>query len=96
MLEAGTIINIMTEDGKNLLTFKPFKTYQSVTFSSPDLKNNATYNIYTGGSAKGNVNNGFYTDGTYSPGKLYTNFTVSGITTYIGNAGYGPGGGRGR
>jgi hypothetical protein len=46
---AGTEINIQTENGEDVLTLSPVKTYQSITFSSSDLENGEIYNLYVGG-----------------------------------------------
>jgi len=90
--QAGTLIHIQTGDGDGILTFSPLKTYQSVAFSSPKLLNGFEYDVYTGGGSTGTVSDGLYQDGTYTPGNLYTSFTVSSIVTNIGNSPHHPGG----
>ncbi|HRQ36849.1 MAG TPA: carbohydrate-binding domain-containing protein [Chloroflexota bacterium] len=84
-LTAGTLIHIQTRDGAEILTFAPTKATQSITFSSPDLASGVTYDVYAGGSAIGNVEDGLYLDASYTPGNLYTSFTISSIVTAIGN-----------
>lgn len=80
-LSAGNIVNIVDEDGERVLTFKTIKAFQSIAFSSPDLKKGSSYNVYLGGSSSGTVVDGLITDGTYSGGTLYTSFTISSIVT---------------
>lgn len=93
--QAGTIIHIETEDGEEIITFVPTKAYQSVVLCSPELENNSTYIIYSGGSYAGTVNDGVYSGGTYTPGTQVTSFTVSSVVTNIGSPGGNfPGGGR--
>jgi hypothetical protein len=80
---------IIPQDGwleKSLpaLTFAPAKRYQTLVFSSPDLVPGATYDVYLGGSADGEVGDGLYQGGSYTPGTEYTSFTVSGVVTWIG------------
>jgi hypothetical protein len=87
---AGTLFHIQDASGSNLITFKPLRSYYSVVFSSPDLKNGAAYSVYIGGTSTGTDENGLLTGGTYTPGSLYTSFTISGIVTNIGNGGQGP------
>ncbi len=80
---AGTLFNIQTSDGNQILSFTPTKKYQSIAFSSSELKDGATYNVYYGGSSTGSVNDGLYQGGVYTPGTLYTSFTVSGNVTKV-------------
>lgn len=84
-LAAGTLIHIQSRDGANILTFAPTKTIQSIVLSSPELANGVTYDVYFGGSDTGSVADGLYQGGSYTPGDLYTNFTISGIVTAVGN-----------
>jgi len=88
---ANTLFNLQDTDGNEIVTFRPDKTYQSVAISSPDLANGTTYNIYTGGSTTGSESNGLYSNGEYTPGTLYESFTITGISTTIGESA-GPGG----
>jgi hypothetical protein len=95
-LSAGTLVHCETDDGENLLTFTPSKSYQSVVFSSPGLTSGDTCAVYTGGSATGTVTDGLYSSVTYTAGTQYTSFTISDIVTGSGAGGGGmmpPGGG---
>jgi hypothetical protein len=83
---AGTMVRIEAKDGKEMLTFAPTKTYQSVVFSSPELKNGSIYNIYTGGSSTGSAVDGSYSGGTYTGGTQVGTFTISGAVTTVGSA----------
>jgi hypothetical protein len=91
---AGTLFHIRTEGGEGVLTFAPTKTYQSVVLSSPELADNSTYLVYTGGSSTGAVTDGLYSGGSYNAGTQVTSFTISGVVTTVGSPGGGmPGGG---
>jgi spore coat protein CotH len=90
---AGTIVHIESESGDDILTFAPAKTYQSIVFSSPQLKKGETYAVYTGGSSTGTVVDGLYSGGNYSGGTLISTFTVSSIVTTVGSSGGNSGGG---
>jgi hypothetical protein len=85
---AGSLVHIQGSDGSDLLTFAPTKAYQSITFSSPELAQGATYDVYVGGSSSAGASDGVYDGGSYSAGEQYTSFTVSGIVTSIGSAGF--------
>lgn len=91
---AGTPVSIVAANGTAVLTFTPTKAYQSVVFSSPELKNGETYTVYTGGQSSGTAIDGLYTGGTYTPGTQAANFTISSIVTGGGAGGGfgGPGG----
>lgn len=92
-LTAGTLFHIEDSSGNNVVTFKPARSYFYIVFSSPDLKNGSTYNIYTGGTSTGTEEGGLYTGGTYSGGTAYStsSFTVSSIVTTIGTSSSGGG-----
>ena len=81
--KAGTLINVQSSSGEEILTFSPLKTFRSLAFSSSKLKSGSTYNIYYGGSSTGTVNNGLYENGTYTPGTKYGSFTISSVVTKI-------------
>lgn len=80
---AGTLVSFQTSDGKELFTFAPAKKYQSIAFSSPDLKSGSSYDVYVGGSSTGTATDGLYSGGTYSDGTKYTSITLSGTTTKV-------------
>jgi hypothetical protein len=80
-LQAGSIVHIESEDGEDILTFAPTKTYQTVVISSPEMENGATYVVYAGGQAIGTVTDGLYTGGTYSAGTQVSSFTIASIVT---------------
>jgi len=72
---AGQLVSIIDNDGAELLTFAPEKNYQSLVFSSPQLTNEDSYDLYFGGSATGPQEDGLYQSGTYSGGTLTYTFT---------------------
>lgn len=89
------IINIQGDDG-SVATFKVGQNAQSIVFSSPNLKSNQTYKVYTGGSvAGGSEFYGLYNGETYSGGSETASFTTSKIVTIQGGS-FGPGGGGGK
>ncbi len=89
------IINIQGDDG-SVATFKVGQNAQSIVFSSPNLKSNQTYKVYTGGSVAGGSDfNGLYNGETYSGGSETASFTTSKIVTIQGGS-FGPGGGGGK
>lgn len=75
--KAGTIINIADSSGNSLITFAPSKNYQAILVSSPDLKVDSTYQLYTGGTSSGSVTNGLYAEGNYENKTKTANFTIS-------------------
>jgi hypothetical protein len=90
---AGNLVHIRTQGGGEVLTFVPAKAYQSVVFSSPELRTSTTYEVYTGGSSTGTVTNGVVSGGMYSGGTQVASLTISGVVTIAGLAPrIGPGG----
>ncbi len=98
--EANSIVNIQSEDGKEIVTFAPSKSYQSVIVSTPEIKSNTKYTISVGGISTGKSTDGLYLDGKYSSGTDVGTETVSQIITNITQDGAtssgmgGPGGNR--
>ena len=84
-LQAGVLFHIQGSDGREIVTFSPAKEYQSIAFSSPELSNGATYDVFYGGSSTGTVNDGLYQGGTYTAGTNLGSFTVSGMVTRLGS-----------
>ena len=80
---AGSLVHLQASDGTALATLKPSKRYQSVAFSSPDLKTGTTYSLYLGGSSTGTATDGLYSGGSYSGGTLSTSFTISSVSMKI-------------
>ncbi len=96
VMPAGIPVRITSDDGKELLTFKPSKDYQTIVVNSPELKKGTTYTIYYGGSSSGNEKNGLSEGGSFSGGTKYESFTVTDLLTTVGTAGRSnPGGGPG-
>ncbi|GAB2799718.1 hypothetical protein GCM10027275_52130 [Rhabdobacter roseus] len=89
---ASQVLHIQASDGTEALTFLIPKNYSTLLFSSPKLKSNQTYRVYTGGSvANGRDFNGLYLSGTYTVGTVTaTSFTTSSMVTTVGGS-TGPG-----
>jgi hypothetical protein len=86
-LQAGTLVRIQNSAGEELLTFAPVKEFQSLVFSSPELVQGETYEIYTGGSSGGTAVDSLILDGTYEAGEKYESVKLSGVTTTAGSGG---------
>lgn len=80
---SGIIIHIENQDGEDVLTFSPDKSYQSIVFSSASLVTGESYDIYLGGSSTGTEVDGLYSDGNYSSGTKYSTFTISSTVTTL-------------
>jgi hypothetical protein len=81
--QAGALFRIQANDGTEVVTFAPSKQYQTVAFSSPTLKKSTSYTIYCNGSYAGTLEDGLYTDGTYTAGSKYANFTITSMVTNV-------------
>lgn len=82
-VSANTLFHMQDGSGNDIVTFKPYRNYYSVVFSSSALKTGTTYTIYTGGTCSGTVKDGLYTGGTYSGGTSRKTFTLSSKTTNV-------------
>lgn len=91
-LDAGTIVRIESEDGKELLTFAPAKNFASLVVSSPEITSGTTYKVYTGGTVSGESKDGVYDNVTYENGKEIGTGTVEASVTSINEEGVSSGG----
>lgn len=85
--KAGTLVTLLDESGKTILSFAPAKDYQSIVISTPKLEQGKTYTLYSGGNAGGKNTDGLYTDGSYSAGTKVVSVTLSGAATSITDTG---------
>ncbi len=92
---AGTMVHVEAESGEDVLTFVPTKQYQSVVLSSPELENDTTYVVYSGGSSSGTASDGLYAGGSYSGGSQVASLTITSMVTGAGISGGGFRGGPG-
>lgn len=76
-LAAGTVVHIENADGESLVTFDPINDYSVIVFSSPDLVDGETYDVYLGGTVTGDSATGLYDDSSYSTGDLAGSVTAS-------------------
>ncbi|WP_394238484.1 carbohydrate-binding domain-containing protein [Niallia oryzisoli] len=84
---AGTIIHLQDSDGKSIATFAPAKDYQAVYITSPELKKDSSYTLYSGGTSTGKAADGLYTDGDYKDGTKVVEFTISDSVTWLNESG---------
>jgi hypothetical protein len=106
--QAGTLLHLADSDGNAIATFAPAKNYQAVFISSPSIKQDGTYTLYSGGTSTGTEQNGLYTGGQYQGGTKVVEFTQASMITWLnesgvtearsgmGMGGFGGGGGRGQ
>lgn len=96
--QGGTLVHIQDANGKDVLTFAPSKTFQTLVLSSPSLAKGTAYTVYSGGSSTDTVQDGLYTGGSYTEGTQAVSFTVSDVISSVGSAQAGNpmGGGMGR
>lgn len=86
-LAANSLLHIRNASGTEMVTFKPKNNVYYFHFSSPNVAQNTSYNVYfggsyTGGTFVGGVTDwGLYTGGTYTLGTLKKTFTTSGSAT---------------
>lgn len=77
VIDAGTVIQIQTTDGEGLVTFEAVNEFDVIVFTSPDLEDGDTYEIYLGGSVSGDSTTGLYETDAYTPGTLAGTTTAS-------------------
>lgn len=100
---AGTLAVIQDGSGKTIAAVAPKKQYQTLVITTPDMKKDGTYTLYTGGAYSGTATDGLYGEGAYQNGTKIVSFMVANPVTYLspsgvttGNTGNQMGGGGGR
>lgn len=77
--KANTLVCIQ-QDGKEILTFAPAMTYQSLLYSSADIADGVSYVVYAGGSTTGQAVDGLYRNATYTAGTKVSTVTTESIS----------------
>lgn len=67
---ANTLVAITESDGDMCIAFKNTKSYSTVVFASDDIDPDDSYNVYYGGSVRGESKNSVYFEGEYEGGTL--------------------------
>lgn len=93
-VDAGTIVQVVAEDGSVVASFESSKSFQNLVYSSPTVTTGATYSIAVGGTVSGDVLGGLATSGTADGATVSTTLTA-GEATQGGMGGGGTGGGPG-
>lgn len=85
-LGSNSNIRIQDESGEEIITFRIEKTYQSLIVTTPKLKSNTNYVVYTNGEVADTEEfHGLYlSETTYSNGEENTSFTTETIITNLG------------
>ena len=76
-ISAGTVVHIVTGDGESLITFEPANAYNVIVFSSPNLIDGGSYDVYLGGTVTGDSPTDLYDDSAYTAGDLTGTVTAS-------------------
>ncbi len=76
-ISAGTVVQIETADGESLVTFEPTNDYSVVAFSSPELVDGESYNVFLGGTTTGDSATNLYEASAATAGELAATVTAS-------------------
>lgn len=94
--EGGTMVTLLDESGKEILSFTPSKKFNNIVISSSDIETGSTYTFYTGGTSSSESKYGLYVTGGYNnDGSEAGSFTADSVTSYVGTQSGMMGGGRG-
>ena len=85
--EGGSLFNIQSSDGTELITYRAAKGYSWICYSSPKIKKGESYLCYVGGSHTGTESGRIFTGGKYTAGTKVAELTVSSTVTSNGEVG---------
>ena len=80
---AGTLVHLRRDDGREVITFSPTKSFQTVVLSSPLIHKGTAYQLYLGGASTGTAKDGVLSGGVYYGGSQQAEFTISDTITII-------------
>jgi hypothetical protein len=81
--EVENLVRIRDENGKEIITFRPKKKYQSIVFSSKTLVK-GTYDLILGGTSAITNTDGLLNGGMTNGGSKNQSFAVTGLVTLVG------------
>lgn len=86
---AQETVTVADSDGRIILSFTPAKSWNALNISTPDMKLDETYRIYSGGTVSGSsaVGSGCFIGGVILGGAELANFTQSATAYSSGNMG---------
>lgn len=83
---SDTLVTLCAEDGTEIVSFAPAKTFSHIVISSPDIESGETYTLYVGGTSSAEEKYGLYVVGGYNDdGTEYTSLTTDSTVTYAGS-----------
>ncbi|MBO1510761.1 carbohydrate-binding domain-containing protein [Metabacillus bambusae] len=85
--EAGTTVYVEDSNGEQVFAIAPEKQYQTILISTPDLQNEQTYTLSSGGVLTGENRDGLYNNVKYESGSQSVEYTLSGVMTYLDESG---------
>ncbi|MPN58114.1 hypothetical protein SDC9_205815 [bioreactor metagenome] len=85
--KAGTSIALKDSKENTIVAFTPEKDYGTVVISSPEIKTDGEYAVYSGGSLVGNSTNGIYTGSDYKEGTKVVSFKITNSVTWLNESG---------
>ena len=87
--EAGTTVNVTTDNGDVIATVAPEKAFQTIVISTPDLAQQQGYTLNFGGTVKGEEKNGVYSEASGMTGMTGSvEFTLpTQAMTYVNESG---------
>jgi hypothetical protein len=105
--QPDTLVTLADENGNEIISFAPTKTFDHIVISSPEIEKGKTYSIKIGGGSSSENKFGLYEIGGYDgKGSEIGSFTAENTISYIGeqshmgggfgNGGFGGGRGHGR
>ncbi|MGP4066276.1 carbohydrate-binding domain-containing protein [Oceanobacillus sp. M65] len=86
-LGAGTTVYVEGSNGEAVVAVAPEKAFQSIVISSPDLKQDESYTIYTNGEFSGDEVDGFYQNVTTEGGTKVLEFSLTSTMMYLNESG---------
>ncbi|WP_099157171.1 carbohydrate-binding domain-containing protein [Virgibacillus ndiopensis] len=87
MQKAGTTVYMEDRNGKQVFAIAPEKSYQTIIISTPDLANEQTYTLNSGGVLTGKNKDGLYEAAEYEDDSPSVEFTLSDMMTYLDESG---------
>lgn len=83
----GALVTVTDKNGKEIISFAPSKSYQTVVISTPEIKKGKSYKIYTGATHSGKAVDGLYSEGSYTGGNELVSFELTDTASNVSQSG---------
>lgn len=85
--QAGTLVTLKDSKDSIIASYAPLKQFQTLVITAPQLVQDGSYTLYTGGTSGGKSTDGLYSEGSVQGAAETVAFTAAGPVTWLNESG---------